>query len=85
MKHLAHQLLGRLRKSWWLEISTHSLDSDSLECDYYFGPFASKQEALQNRPGYVEDLEQEGSTVFHVSVVRRTTPHRLTVEHAKVA
>lgn len=62
--------------------SSRALSSD---CDYYFGPFASKNEALQNQPGFIEDIEQEGSQVSHITVVRRTTPQQLTIEYSKAA
>lgn len=68
-----------------LSTEAPSTEASSSDCDYYFGPFASKNEALHSQPGYVEDLEQEGSKVSYISVVRRTTPHQLTVEYSKVA
>ena len=80
MKSLVNQLIGLYRKSWWLEIST-----ESPRCEYYFGPFGSEDEAAQARSGYVEDLEQEGSELLRVSLVRRQAPAELTVEYPKAA
>ena len=80
MKNLVNKLIGLYEKSWWLEIST-----TSPRCEYYFGPFGSESEAVQARPGYVEDLEQEGSELLRVSVVRRQAPGELTVEYPKAA
>ena len=80
MKNLVNQLFGLSGKSWWLEIST-----ESPRCEYYFGPFSSEGEAVQARSGYVEDLEQEGSKLLRVSVVRRQAPAKLTVEYSEAA
>ncbi|MEM9164744.1 MAG: DUF1816 domain-containing protein [Cyanobacteria bacterium P01_F01_bin.4] len=80
MKRLVNQLIGLYKKSWWLEIST-----DTPRCEYYFGPFGSESEAAQAQPGYVEDLEQEGSELLRVTVVRRQTPESLTVEYSEAA
>ncbi|MEO1401761.1 MAG: DUF1816 domain-containing protein [Cyanobacteria bacterium J06635_1] len=80
MKRLVNRLIGLYKKSWWLEIST-----ESPRCEYYFGPFGSESEAAQARPGYVEDLEQEGSELLRVAVVRRQTPANLTVEVSEAA
>ncbi|MEM9484794.1 MAG: DUF1816 domain-containing protein [Cyanobacteria bacterium P01_F01_bin.116] len=68
------------RKSWWLEISTNS-----PSCVYYFGPFSSQREALQNQSGYVDDLEQEGGEVLQISVARRQAPVKFTVEYPRAA
>ena len=80
MKNLVNQLFERYGKSWWLEIST-----ESPRCEYYFGPFGSESEAIQSQSGYVEDLEQEGSALHRVSVVRRQAPAELTVDYSEAA
>ncbi|MEM9903974.1 MAG: DUF1816 domain-containing protein [Cyanobacteria bacterium P01_D01_bin.44] len=80
MKRLINYLIGLYKKSWWLEISTNS-----PRCEYYFGPFSSESEAAQAQPGYVEDLEQEGSELLRVTVVRRQTPANLTLEYSETA
>ncbi|MDJ0702188.1 MAG: DUF1816 domain-containing protein [Leptolyngbyaceae cyanobacterium MO_188.B28] len=80
MKSLVSQLIGLYQKSWWLEIST-----ESPRCEYYFGPFESESEAVQARSGYVEDLEQEGSELRRVLVVRRRPPEELTVDYSGAA
>lgn len=77
MQNLTNQFFNLFRKSWWLEISTLSPN-----CEYYFGPFASEKEARQNQPGYIEDIEQEGSKVLRTLVVHRQTPAKLTVEYS---
>lgn len=41
---------------WWVEIVT-----TFPNCTYYFGPFASLQEADFAQIGYFEDLKQEGA------------------------
>lgn len=76
MKRLVDHLISLYRKSWWLEIST-----EFPRCKYYFGPFGSKSEAIQAQSGYEEDLEQEGSELLRVSIVRRQSPAELTVEY----
>ncbi|MEM7793315.1 MAG: DUF1816 domain-containing protein [Cyanobacteria bacterium P01_C01_bin.118] len=85
MQYLTRHLLGRFNKSWWLEISTFTPEALSPDCNYYFGPFKSKNEALHNQSGYVEDLEHEGSKVSYISIVHRTTPRQLTLEYPKLA
>ncbi|EKU99703.1 protein of unknown function DUF1816 [Leptolyngbya sp. PCC 7375] len=80
MKTLITQLFGLRQKSWWLEIAT-----GSPTCEYYFGPFSSETEAVQKQPGYVEDIEQEGSEVLRISVVHRQAPTQLTVEYPNAA
>ncbi|MEM8804948.1 MAG: DUF1816 domain-containing protein [Cyanobacteria bacterium P01_G01_bin.38] len=80
MKRLIHQLINLYQKSWWLEIST-----DAPRCEYYFGPFSSESEATQAQPGYMEDLEQEGSELLRATVVRRQTPANLTIEYSEAA
>lgn len=76
MKYFIEQLIGLFRKSWWLKISTVA-----PSCEYYFGPFGSENEALQEQPGYLEDIEQEGSQVLKVLVTHQKTPAQLTVEY----
>ncbi|MEA5465818.1 DUF1816 domain-containing protein [Leptothoe sp. PORK10 BA2] len=80
MKNFTNQLFGLFQKSWWLEISTVS-----PSCEYYFGPFGSENEALQEQPGYMEDIEQEGSKVQKVLVTHRKTPAQLTVEYPQAS
>jgi hypothetical protein len=60
--------------AWWVEIKT-----DSPHCTYYFGPFASANEANQAKPGYIEDLQSENAQGIAVSV-KRCKPTQLTIE-----
>lgn len=46
--------LEQLGMAWWVEIVT-----DQPKCIYYFGPFATLNEAQSNQAGYIEDLEHE--------------------------
>ncbi|MEM9148875.1 MAG: DUF1816 domain-containing protein [Cyanobacteria bacterium P01_F01_bin.3] len=80
MKKPLSQPTSQFLESWWVELSTQS-----PRCDYYFGPFASHGEAVRAQPGYVEDLEQEGSEVLTLSVLCRRPPEVLTVEYPAVA
>ncbi|MBV8883466.1 MAG: DUF1816 domain-containing protein [Chroococcidiopsidaceae cyanobacterium CP_BM_RX_35] len=59
--------------AWWVEIVTQN-----PRCTYYFGPFASAKEANIAKPGYLEDLEQEGATEITVTV-KRCKPDNLTI------
>lgn len=58
---------------WWVKI-----DTQTPSCTYYFGPFDNAREATQTKPGFVEDLEQEGATVMTV-LVSQFDPQSLTI------
>ncbi|PIG93373.1 DUF1816 domain-containing protein [Gloeocapsopsis sp. IPPAS B-1203] len=58
---------------WWVEITTLS-----PRCVYYFGPFATKDEAKAAYPGYVKDLDGEGAKGIIV-VIQRCQPKELTI------
>lgn len=73
MKEILLSLLEFLGLAWWVEIVT-----DSPSCTYYFGPFASSQEAEAEKMGYVEDLEQEGAKGIRVAI-KRCKPAELTI------
>lgn len=59
--------------SWWVKIVT-----ETPRCTYYFGPFNSAREAKQTKPGYVEDLEQEGAKGIGV-FISQYQPETLTI------
>ncbi|NJL85775.1 MAG: DUF1816 domain-containing protein [Leptolyngbyaceae cyanobacterium SM1_1_3] len=59
---------------WWLQIIT-----DQPTCIYYFGPFASPQEAQRHQAGYIDDLSAEGARVFPPTLVQGNPPE-LTIE-----
>jgi Domain of unknown function (DUF1816) len=73
MKEISINILTFLGLAWWVEIVT-----ESPNCTYYFGPFASAREAKLAQHGYVEDLEQEGAKNIQVDV-KRCKPERLTI------
>ncbi len=57
---------------WWVEIITAF-----PYCTYYFGPFATQQEADAAQLGYTEDLKQEGA--YGISIqIKRCQPKELT-------
>ena len=56
MKELLLTLLDIVGLAYWLEITT-----EKPECTYYFGPFASREEAISMQSGYLEDLSNEGA------------------------
>lgn len=58
---------------WWAEITTAE-----PRCTYYFGPFDTADEAEKARPGYVEDLENEGAKGIRVEI-KRCSPTVLTI------
>lgn len=59
--------------AWWVEVVTAQ-----PKCTYYFGPFASAEEARRSESGYVEDLEKEGSKGITVQV-KWCQPKELTI------
>ena len=73
MQELLTSLLDLLGLAWWVEINT-----DTPRCTYYFGPFFSAAAAEAAKPGYVEDLEQEGAQGIAIAV-KRCKPVTLTV------
>lgn len=50
---------------WWVHIQT-----TVPACQYYFGPFASLEEAEAHQPGYVEDLVREHALEVVVKIGR---------------
>ncbi|MDX1978560.1 MAG: DUF1816 domain-containing protein [Pseudanabaenaceae cyanobacterium bins.68] len=75
MKDFFISLLERLGLAFWIEISTAS-----PRCIYYFGPYFSRSEAEQAKPGFEEDLVREGATGLVAMIFQRPTPDILTVE-----
>jgi Domain of unknown function (DUF1816) len=75
MKNLALNLPRLVQGHWWVEVKT----SDPI-CVYYFGPFPNSQEASEMRPGYVQDLIDEGAQNID-TVVKRCRPTELTQCH----
>ena len=65
------QFIGR---AWWVKITT-----ELPSCTYYFGPFATGNEADGFKAGYVEDLESESATGIHASI-ERCQPSYLTID-----
>ena len=57
----------------WAEITT-----SEPHCIYYFGPFESFTEAELACPGYIEDLENEGTLGIKV-VIKSCNPDVLTI------
>ncbi len=62
----------RSELGWWIEIVTAVPC-----CTYYFGPFASQQEADAAQVGYSEDLRQEGAYGITIQI-KRCQPRELT-------
>jgi hypothetical protein len=80
MKQLFLNLAQLGKGNWWVEIITNT-----PHCLYYFGPFSSSQEAEAMRPGYVNDLLEEGVYTIQV-IVKQCHPTRLTIfEEAETA
>lgn len=63
----------QIQAPWWVKI-----DTQTPSCTYYFGPFDSAREANQTKPGFVEDLEQEGAKGI-VVFVSQCDPQNLTI------
>ena len=66
-------ILNFLGQAWWVEILT-----TQPQCTYYFGPFASINEANIAMPGYVEDLESELAQDIQ-TYIKRCKPSILTI------
>lgn len=65
--------LERLGLAWWLKIVT-----DNPHCTYYFGPFASGQQAKLYQAGYIEDLQEEGCKISMIEL-KQGQPKLLTI------
>ena len=72
MEEFILSILEFFGQAWWVEIRTQS-----PQCTYYFGPFVKKQEAEKWKPGYVEDLKEEGAEIASL-VIKRCKPTILT-------
>lgn len=71
-----NQLQGAMTPSnepWWVKIETQM-----PPCIYYFGPFASAEEAQAHEAGYVEDLQGEGASGLSLSI-EQGDPKELTI------
>lgn len=73
MKEFLTNLLNILGLAWWVEVVT-----ENPRCTYYFGPFSDADTAQAAKPGYVEDLMQEGAQGISVNV-KRCKPSKLTI------
>ena len=75
MKNFLSGLFGFMSNSWWVKITTAEPN-----CIYYFGPFDEQSEAVEAKPGYIEDLEQEGAVNIQTSLQKSPEPQELTIE-----
>lgn len=73
--HVWTDILNFVGQAWWVEILT-----TQPQCTYYFGPFASINEANIATPGYVEDLESELAQDIQTHI-KRCKPPILTIVH----
>ena len=73
VKELLTGFLQRLSNPWWVEITT-----SMPRCIYYFGTFQTFSEAKASYPGYIEDLDGEGSQGIVVAI-KRCKPDVLTI------
>jgi len=74
MKELFLNLKQALGRAWWVKVSTKT-----PACVYFFGPFISQEEANSAKPGYVEDLKEEGAIDVSVEILQCKQPSQLTV------
>ena len=65
--------LEKMGMAWWVEIITQE-----PQCIYYFGSFATANEAKLSLWGYIEDLEGEGAQVIAIDI-KRGQPSELTI------
>ena len=75
MKNFFSSLLSFFSAPWWVKITTAEPN-----CIYYFGPFDKEQEAEQAKPGYIEDLQQEGAQKIEARLQQSAEPEELTIE-----
>ncbi|MGF1540932.1 MAG: DUF1816 domain-containing protein [Pleurocapsa sp.] len=73
MKEITTKLLNTLGWAYWIKITTAT-----PVCTYYFGPFLSRKEANTAKPGFIEDLKEEGATGIKVEL-ERCKPKELTI------
>lgn len=73
MKEFLISSLNTFGLAYWIEIVT-----ETPHCTYYFGPFLTEKEALEAKPGYIEDLQQERAQLVSVAI-KRCHPRNLTV------
>ncbi|WP_448380664.1 DUF1816 domain-containing protein [Gloeomargarita sp.] len=74
-RELFTSVLERVGLAWWVKIRT-----TRPACEYYFGPFATREEAAAAQPGYLEDLlgEQAEGITWEICQAR---PQVLTLEN----
>jgi hypothetical protein len=75
MKNIFSGLFSFFSTPWWVKITTVE-----PKCIYYFGPFDSEAEAERAKPGYIEDLEQEGAQQITSILQQCAEPDLLTIE-----
>ena len=75
LRELFTSVLERVGLAWWVRIRT-----TRPACEYYFGPFATREEAAVAQPGYLEDLlgEQAEGITWEICQAR---PQVLTIEY----
>ncbi|MEM8640581.1 MAG: DUF1816 domain-containing protein [Cyanobacteria bacterium P01_G01_bin.54] len=76
MKEIWLTLMEAMGQAYWVEVKT-SVPAYT----YYFGPFLTEQEALAARPGYVEDLTEEGAEGIETQI-RQMRPTALTIDNS---
>lgn len=72
-KEVVSDFVHSIYTAWWVEVTT-----TEPRCVYYFGPFNSSEAAEIARPGYLEDLEQEGAKGI-VTSIKRCKPKAMTI------
>ncbi|MEL7332417.1 MAG: DUF1816 domain-containing protein [Cyanobacteria bacterium J06560_2] len=75
MKNFFSGLFSFFSTQWWVKVTTAEPN-----CVYYFGPFEHQSEASQAKPGYIEDLQQEGALQIQTSLHNISEPKELTIE-----
>ena len=74
MKEILISIFNFFGLAWWIEVVTQN-----PACRYYFGPFLTARDAEDEKLGYLEDLEAEGSQVSAV-FTKRCKPSKITIE-----
>lgn len=62
--------------AWWIEVRTYQ-----PACTYFFGPFESRNEAIWNQSGYLEDIQAE-QPMGIMTNISQTQPEQLTIDES---
>ncbi len=65
---------NKLGLAWWAKV-----DTDNPSATYWYGPFLTKRNLIENLDNFLNDLSEEGSINIKHSIVRCRREEPLTV------